>query len=257
MARAEVSAPEHRWSGGVSLTPGLMTFTGEIGDAAAHAHAAVQVLFVARGRLTLADAAGHTTPALAAIIPPGVVHQVSTEPGTSGFLAFLDPDSVTAHAALARLGGQPRHAVTSWVSVAAPLPAPPGGGPVTRSVRRASHPVVAEALRRATCWVGGPPSLGELAADIGISASRLSHIFTAQVGLPYVAWRRWVRLQLGFAVVREGGSLTEAAHTAGFADSAHLTRTCRDLIGISPTEALVATGWRPPPPRERVTTESR
>ncbi|MEV4158419.1 AraC family transcriptional regulator [Nocardia salmonicida] len=252
-----MSPTEHRWSGGIALTAGLMTFTGDIGDAPAHAHAAVQVLFVARGRLTLTDKAGHTTPALAAIIPPGVVHQVRTEPGTSGFLAFLDPDSVTAQAALARLGPQPRQAATSWVSIAAPTPHPPVGGPVTKSGRRSSHPVVAEALRRATDWVGGPPSLGELASDIGISASRLSHIFTAQVGLPYAAWRRWVRLQLGFAVVREGGSLTEAAHRAGFSDSAHLTRTCRDLIGISPTEALVATGWRPPPPpaRDRAATK--
>ncbi|MFC9966750.1 AraC family transcriptional regulator [Nocardia ignorata] len=54
-------------------------------------------------------------------------------------------------------------------------------------------------------------------------------------------------MQRGFTVVREGGSLTEAAHAAGFADSAHLTRTCRELIGITPTEALIATGWRPPP----------
>ncbi|MGS2806603.1 AraC family transcriptional regulator [Nocardia sp. MW-W600-9] len=244
----------HNWSGGIALTPGLMTFTGDIGDAAAHAHAAVQVLFVARGRLTLTDAAGHTTPARAAIIPPGVVHQVHTDHGTSGFLAFLDPDSVTAHAALARLDGKTRQAATSWVSVAAPAPPTPVGDPITSVVRRSSHPVVAQALRRATDWLGGPPSLGALAADIGISASQLSHLFTAQVGLPYVAWRRWIRLRLGFAVVREGGSLTEAAHTAGFADSAHLTRTCRDLIGISPTEALIATGWRPPPARDRAIT---
>ncbi|KHJ71857.1 MULTISPECIES: helix-turn-helix transcriptional regulator [Rhodococcus] len=243
-------AAGQRWSGGVSLTPGLMTFTGDIGDAPAHAHAAVQVLFVARGRLILTDATGHTIPAVTAIIPPGVVHQVHTEPGTSGFLAFLDPDSTTAHAALARLGEQPRQASTTWVSVTAPAPPASAGVPA----RRSSHPVVAEALRRATEWVGGPPPLSELAADIGMSASRLSHIFTAQVGLPYVAWRRWVRLQLGFTVVRDGGSLTQAAHTAGFADSAHLTRTCRDLIGISPTEALTATGWRPPPVRDRTTT---
>ncbi|WP_228815646.1 AraC family transcriptional regulator [Nocardia puris] len=224
-----------------------MTFTGDIGDAPAHAHAAVQVLFVARGRLALTDATGLTTPALAAIIPPGVVHQVHAEPGTSGFLAFLDPDSTTAHAALARLGEQPRQAATTWVSVAVPASTPPVAGPVTPPTRPPSHPVVVEAQRRATEWVGGPPSLNDLATNIGISASRLSHIFSAQVGLPYAAWRRWIRLQLGFTVVRDGGTLTQAAHTAGFSDSAHLTRTCRDLIGISPTEALIATGWRPPP----------
>ncbi|WP_280506786.1 helix-turn-helix transcriptional regulator, partial [Nocardia farcinica] len=109
-----------------------------------------------------------------------------------------------------------------------------------------THPGAAAGVGWAVDRPGGPPRLAELAARVGISASRLSHVFTEQVGLPYAAWRRWVRLQLAMDVVRAGDSLTEAAHAAGFADSAHLTRTCRDLIGISPTEALIATGWRPP-----------
>ncbi|WP_147123999.1 helix-turn-helix transcriptional regulator, partial [Nocardia neocaledoniensis] len=124
-------------------------------------------------------------------------------------------------------------------------PRPPSPGAPAR--RRRAHPVVTEALRTAGGWPGGPPALGELAARVGLSGSRLSHVFTEHVGLPYAAWRRWTRLHQAFAVVRAGGSLTEAAHTAGFADSAHLTRTCRDLIGITPTEALIATGWRQAP----------
>ncbi|WP_249643824.1 helix-turn-helix transcriptional regulator [Nocardia sputi] len=232
-----------RWRGGVMFTPGLMAFTGRIGDAAAHAHAAVQVLFVAHGALTLTDTAGRTAAAGAAIIPPGVSHQVSAEPGTTGFIAFLDPDSTTAHAAVSRLRGLPADQADSWVAAARPCPPMP---PVV-AVRRRAHPVVADALRAAAEWPGGPPTLGELAARVGISGSRLSHVFTAQVGLPYAAWRRWTRLHQAFGVVRAGGSLTEAAHSAGFADSAHLTRTCRELIGITPTEALIATGWRPEP----------
>ncbi|MBF6100534.1 helix-turn-helix domain-containing protein [Nocardia cyriacigeorgica] len=234
-----------RWRGGVVFTSGLIAFTGRIGDAAAHAHAAVQVLFVAHGVLTLTDAAGRTTTARAAIIPPGVGHQVSAEPGTTGFVAFLDPDSTTAHAAVSRLHGLPTDQADSWVAAARPRPVPPIAA-VPAQPRRA-HPVVAEALRAAADWPGGPPPLGELGAQVGISGSRLSHVFTAQVGLPYAAWRRWTRLHQAFGVVRDGGSLTAAAHTAGFADSAHLTRTCRELIGITPTEALIATGWRPEP----------
>ncbi|MBF6068867.1 helix-turn-helix transcriptional regulator [Nocardia farcinica] len=232
------------WRGGVVFRPGLMAFTGEIGDADAHAHAAVQVLFVARGGLTLTDAGGRTVSAQAAIIPPGVAHRVRAEAGTSGFLAFLDPDSTTAHAAVARLGGLPADDAASWVAAAVPRPATTAADPTGR--RRRNHPAVAAALRMAVDRPGGPPRLAELAARVGISASRLSHVFTEQVGFPYAAWRRWVRLQLAMDVVRAGDSLTEAAHAAGFADSAHLTRTCRDLIGISPTEALIATGWRPP-----------
>lgn len=237
-----------RWRGGVVFTPGLMAFTGRIGDAGAHAHAAVQVLFVARGALTLTDATGHTTPAQAAIIPPGVAHQVHAEPDTTGFVAFLDPDSTTAHAALARLVEMPGDRADSWVAAARPRRPIPALTPAPTRPRPA-HPVVDDALRAAAEWPGGPPTLGELAARVGISGSRLSHVFTTQVGLPYAAWRRWTRLHQAFAVVRTGGSLTMAAHSAGFADSAHLTRTCRELIGITPTEALIATGWRPDPAR--------
>lgn len=236
------------WRGGVVFSPGMMAFTGRIGDASAHAHAAVQVLFVAGGRLTLTDSDGRTAVADAAIIPPGVGHEIRADACTSGFVAFLDPHSMAAHAALSRLAGLAADRASSWVTAATPRQPAYSLDP-SPAERRRGHPMVAEALRVAIDRPGGPPTLAELAARLGISSSRLSHVFVAEMGLPYAAWRRWIRLQLGFAVVREGGSLTEAAHTAGFADSPHLTRTCRALIGLTPTEALIATGWRPPPVR--------
>ena len=235
-----------RWLGGVVFTPGLMAFTGEIGDTAAHSHAAIQVLLVTAGELTLTDAHGRTASAELAIIPPGVRHEVRAAPGTTGFFAYLDSDSMTGRAAVARLHGLPADEVSSWIAAATPRSTsvlPLADSPAPR--RRSAHPVVAEALRVAAATPGGPPSLGDLAAAVAMSPSRVSHLFGAEVGLPYAAWRRWTRLQLAVGTVRAGGSLTEAAHAAGFSDSAHLTKTCRDLFGITPTEALIASGWRP------------
>ena len=42
---------------------------------------------------------------------------------------------------------------------------------------------------------------------------------------------------MALAVARgmAGGSWTEAAQQAGFAESAHLSRTCRRMFGIAPT----------------------
>ncbi|MFQ6330742.1 helix-turn-helix domain-containing protein [Nocardia sp. CWNU-33] len=241
-----------RWLGGVVFTPGLMAFTGEIGDTAAHSHAAIQVLLVTAGALTLTDTTGHTAAAQVAIIPPGARHEVRATPATTGFLAYLDSGSSTGRAALARLNGLPPGEVSSWITAAIPRSTPPL--PLRYSTppppRRSSHPVVAEALRVAATTPGGPPSLGALATAVAMSPSRLSHLFAAEVGLPYAAWRRWTRLQLAVNSVRAGGSLTDAAHAAGFTDSAHLTKTCRDLFGITPTEALIASGWRPPPPAQ-------
>lgn len=238
-----------RWLGGVVFTPGLMAFTGDIGDAAAHSHAAVQVLLVTSGEVTLTDAAGRTAPTELAIIPPGVRHEVRAAPATTGFIAYLDSAGTVGRAAITRLRGLPAEHVTSWITAAIPQPIPvaPPQNSAARPTSRAANPVVAEALRVAAGAPDGPPPLGELAATVAISPSRLSHLFTAHLGLPYAAWRRWTRLQLAVGTVRAGGSLTEAAHTAGFTDSAHLSNTCRDLFGITPTEALIATGWRPPP----------
>ncbi|WP_435591624.1 helix-turn-helix domain-containing protein [Nocardia sp. bgisy118] len=244
-----MTATMPRWLGGVVFTPGLMAFTGDIGDTAAHSHAAVQVLLVTAGEATLVDAAGRTAAAELAIIPPGVRHEVRAAPATKGFIAYLDSGSGVGRAALARLRGLPADRVTSWITAANPRTTvvAPQQNSAIRPSPRSPHPVVAAALRVAAASAGGPPSLGDLAAAVAMSPSRLSHLFTEHVGLPYAAWRRWTRLHLAVGTVRAGGSLTEAAHAAGFTDSAHLTKTCRDLFGITPTEALVATGWRAPP----------
>ncbi|MGA5215123.1 helix-turn-helix domain-containing protein [Streptomyces cinereoruber] len=79
---------------------------------------------------------------------------------------------------------------------------------------------------------------------MGISPSRLGHLFAEQLGLAYPAWRRWMCLRRAVEAVRAGASLTDAAHDAGFADSAHLSRTCRAMFGLTPTEAVRAAGWR-------------
>lgn len=82
-------------------------------------------------------------------------------------------------------------------------------------------------------------SLDALAVVAGLSPSRLMHAFTASMGIalrPYLLWRR---LQLACGELMRGASATEAAMLAGFADAAHLSRTCRRMLGATPT-ALAA-----------------
>lgn len=45
--------------------------------------------------------------------------------------------------------------------------------------------------------------------------------------------RLWLRLQRAVELFAAGTPLTEAAHAAGFADSAHLSRTFRRMFGIA------------------------
>lgn len=78
-------------------------------------------------------------------------------------------------------------------------------------------------------------SLGALAEEVQLSESRLSHLFRAQVGLPLRSYRLWLRMRRAALHLAAGHDATEAAHLAGFSDSAHLSRTCLRMFGLSPS----------------------
>ena len=230
------------WAGSVVAGPGRLEFHGAIGAASGHEHAAVQVLLVTQGEVALRDASGAERVVASAVVPAGVRHELLASPDAHGTVVLLDATSRTGRAAARRVADADLNpgGVDAWladVDVATRLTMP-GPGPDT------GHPAVAEVLRMAPEMIAGPMPLGEVAARVGLSASRLGHVFAEQVGVPYPAWRRWLRLQHALGVVRAGGSLTTAAHQAGFADSAHLTRSCRATFGITPTEGVRAAGDR-------------
>jgi AraC-like DNA-binding protein len=61
----------------------------------------------------------------------------------------------------------------------------------------------------------------------------LIHLFTEQIGIPLRRYVLWLRLMTAVQFAVQGESLTEAAHRAGFSDSAHLCRTFRRMYGIT------------------------
>ena len=81
---------------------------------------------------------------------------------------------------------------------------------------------------------GAPMSLAEAAALVHLSPSRFRHLFVAETGTTFRAYALWVRIQHAIVAMMAGRSWTDAAHAAGFADSAHLNRTFRRMFGISP-----------------------
>ncbi|GGP85507.1 hypothetical protein GCM10010231_64960 [Streptomyces sindenensis] len=64
----------------------------------------------------------------------------------------------------------------------------------------------------------GQACLGEAARVAGLSETRLTHLFRSQLGLPFRPYVLWRRLQRATELVAADGSLTEAAHGAGFAN---------------------------------------
>lgn len=71
-------------------------------------------------------------------------------------------------------------------------------------------------------------------ARLPVSRAHLRALFARDIGTPIPTYARWRRLLDALAAFG-GSNATVAAHAAGFADLAHFSRTCRDMLGYSPT----------------------
>ena len=83
----------------------------------------------------------------------------------------------------------------------------------------------------------GTVTLPASAAQVHLSEGRARHLFAEHTQMPFKAYVLWLRLERAVELYARGCSLTEAAHEAGFADSAHLSRTFRRTFGL-PAAAL-------------------
>ncbi|HUH54260.1 MAG TPA: AraC family transcriptional regulator [Rhodanobacter sp.] len=110
---------------------------------------------------------------------------------------------------------------------------------------QAVDPRIARALDRIREHPDTELTLAQVAAMAHLSPSRFRHLFVAQTGISFRAYLLWARVGLAVARGMAGGSWTGAAQQAGFADSAHLSRTCRRMFGIAPTMLVREDAVRP------------
>jgi AraC-like DNA-binding protein len=96
-----------------------------------------------------------------------------------------------------------------------------------------------ERIERVLSFIAGhidePINTATLSGIALLSESRLLHLFKETMGLPIRNYILWFRLKMVLEQLLEGKSLTTAAHHAGFADQAHMTRTCVKMIGLPPS----------------------
>jgi AraC family transcriptional regulator len=112
---------------------------------------------------------------------------------------------------------------------------------VVRALTGGVEPAIVsdERVLRAVSYINSrlesPLDLEEIAQVAFLSPGRFRHLFVEQTGTPlrpYILWRRFLR---AFELVAAGEPISSAAYAGGFADAAHLTRTCRRMFGFPPS----------------------
>ncbi|WP_060887446.1 helix-turn-helix domain-containing protein [Streptomyces caniscabiei] len=79
-----------------------------------------------------------------------------------------------------------------------------------------------------------PPSLADLATDLGLSRYQLLRAFRTTMGMPPYAWLAQYRVSRARSLLEAGARPAEAAVQVGFADQAHMTRWFRKVLGVTP-----------------------
>ena len=77
-------------------------------------------------------------------------------------------------------------------------------------------------------------SQAELGEALELSPSRVLHLFSEQIGVPYRRYRMWKRLWLATERLHASDNMTTAALDSGFADATHYSHAFRDTFGVNP-----------------------
>ncbi|MDX2074985.1 MAG: helix-turn-helix transcriptional regulator [bacterium] len=76
-------------------------------------------------------------------------------------------------------------------------------------------------------------SVHTLADKVHLSPSRFMALFRKETGIALRHYVLWHRLLKALSQILAGMSFTTAAHEVGFADASHLTRTFKEMFGIT------------------------
>jgi AraC-like DNA-binding protein len=225
------------WVGRLFFGPWWLVYAGVVAPTERHRHHAVQIV-LAPGASVVDDTGQRPSPT---VIAPDLPHALAG--GGTGTVVFIDPEATTTP----RLLADPTSLATLGLTNELPATMTDAEeliGSLTHTgdeTRPGHHPAIAAVLGMLPDGPDAP--LAALASQAGISASRLTHLFTQDLGIPLRAYRRWVRFMLAADALQNGATLTQAAHRAGFADVAHLHRTFRDQFGLRPGRLLRAVEW--------------
>ncbi|GAA2625291.1 AraC family transcriptional regulator [Streptomyces axinellae] len=109
------------------------------------------------------------------------------------------------------------------------------GGPLPRRVPRTAGALHARRARTVLEErMADPPSLEELASELGTGSFALLRAYRAEYGMPPHTWLTDARVRRARTLLDHGHTSAEAATAVGFTDQSHLTRHFGRVIGVPP-----------------------
>jgi AraC-like DNA-binding protein len=238
--------PEQLVHAGTCLWPAALMVWGPGLAAGRHAHYCAQLAIALEGRLRVrARANGRWRRCTAVVVGRNIVHEIDARDAFV-MMAFVGAeislDAMVATPLQSPIGVVSTEEAARWrreLGDAKTLDATRVKQWVRSTLIR-STPDVDSRVDRVIRMLRQQPldtrstSLVRLSRVAGLSPSRFGHVFTESFGVPVRPYLRWLRFLRAARELVSGRSVTHAAHIAGFADAAHLTRTCRRTLGISP-----------------------
>jgi AraC-like DNA-binding protein len=212
---------------------GWASYVGPVQQNRPHRHHLIQIAWSASAPFELAGG-GYKRQAVGHVVDAGASHCVhANEPVR---LLFLDPAMSAAGRWRVHAGGKVSQLTSTQVAA---LEGRFQQWLITG--RSAAADAVSSASREHAIrqWLVAnldqPLRAVQAARTVGLSEGRFLHWFSQTHAMPFRAHVRWLRLQRALRSLAEGCNLTAAAHAAGFADSAHLSRTFVASFGMGPS----------------------
>jgi len=238
-------------SGSLFLWPDHWALLGHPAPNRTHQHASASLLVGLHGSFSLeVDGIWHQP--RAALVAPDVP-QALDPCGQPMLVVQLDPDSLHWRSLHQQLRG------ARWAELATPerqlqpFASAPGG---------ISCEQVAGLLTEMTAFMGHSPvpmdnrveqvcqrlrqdlperlDVSSLAAAVGLSSSRLSHLFRAETGVSLRRFLLHLKMCRALARWQPGMSFSALAATAGFYDQPHMVRTARRMFDALPSAAVAS-----------------
>jgi AraC-like DNA-binding protein len=217
----------------------MSVFPIDVSRLAPHANEVTCILAGRRGAV-LVESGGRRITGDVLLVQAGIAHAVRCAEGGARVL-FLDGlawsagngladrlDGTMVSLAMAVIAGN--HDDQGELRARIAHGAPPPLGAYSGAMHAVLRDLVADPMERMTQT--------ELARRLGMERTRALRAFKECTGQTFRAFKRWTGLQVAARKMVQGESVGTAALDAGFADTAHLSRTFRHLFGLTPSEAV-------------------